>query len=279
MNAIIYTAGYGAGWSIETLRQALEKTGAALVDIRQAPWSRSPQWQKQTLAAAFGDRYAHVPALGNLNYRGGPIRLANPDLGAAQVGRLLERWPAVLLLCGCKDVEHCHRKIAAERCAVSLAERWQIEVVHLTPEKPQAAMKCLSLRQPWAWAVIHGGKDIENRHWATHYRGPILIDAAHGMTHAEYDEASAFIAKASDATPPPFESLPRGGIIGAVRIVDCVEQSASPWFMGPHGFILADAQPLPFLPLSGQLGIFDVPESTLQPIADAIAALKWSGTP
>ena len=23
--------------------------------------------------------------------------------------------------------------------------------------------KALSVRQPWAWAIIHGGKDIENR--------------------------------------------------------------------------------------------------------------------
>ena len=26
-------------------------------------------------------------------------------------------------------------------------------------------MKALSLRQPFAWAVIHGGKDVENRSW------------------------------------------------------------------------------------------------------------------
>ena len=33
-------------------------------------------------------------------------------------------------------------------------------------------MKCLSIRQPWAWAIIHAGKDIENRCWPTSYRGP-----------------------------------------------------------------------------------------------------------
>jgi hypothetical protein len=60
-----------------------------------------------------------------------------------------------------------------------------------------------------------------------------------------------------------------------VCIVDCFEQSDSPWFMGPHGFLLADAQPLPFPPLRGYLGIFEVQETTLQPIADAIAALRW----
>ena len=28
-------------------------------------------------------------------------------------------------------------------------------------------MKALSLRQPWAWAVVHAGKSIENRRWNT----------------------------------------------------------------------------------------------------------------
>lgn len=25
----------------------------------------------------------------------------------------------------------------------------------------------LSIRQPWAWAILHAGKDIENRDWHT----------------------------------------------------------------------------------------------------------------
>ena len=28
-------------------------------------------------------------------------------------------------------------------------------------------MKALSIRQPWAWAILHAGKDIENRDWRT----------------------------------------------------------------------------------------------------------------
>ena len=39
-------------------------------------------------------------------------------------------------------------------------------------------MKCLSILQPWAWAIIHGGKDVENRTWRTAYRGPLLIHAS-----------------------------------------------------------------------------------------------------
>lgn len=39
-------------------------------------------------------------------------------------------------------------------------------------------MKALTVRQPWAWAIIHGGKDIENRTTPWKYRGPLAIHAA-----------------------------------------------------------------------------------------------------
>ena len=37
---------------------------------------------------------------------------------------------------------------------------------------------CLSIRQPWAWLIAHGWKNIENRTWPTGYRGRFLIHAA-----------------------------------------------------------------------------------------------------
>ncbi|MFI6603744.1 hypothetical protein ACIBHX_46575 [Nonomuraea sp. NPDC050536] len=35
----------------------------------------------------------------------------------------------------------------------------------------------LTVRQPWAWALAWGGKNIENRSWTTSYRGWIAIHA------------------------------------------------------------------------------------------------------
>jgi hypothetical protein len=127
-------------------------------------------------------------------------------------------------------------------------------------------MKALSIRQPWAWAIIHAGKDIENRNWSTSYRGPILIHAAKGMTLAEYDGFMAFVAERFPGKRLPLhfplpEEMERGGIVGKARIGNCVSSSPSPWFFGPYGFVLADAEPLPFRPLKGALGFFDVPEA------------------
>lgn len=47
-------------------------------------------------------------------------------------------------------------------------------------------MKALSIRQPWAWLIVNGFKDIENRSWDTKYRGLVLIHASKGMTKDQY---------------------------------------------------------------------------------------------
>lgn len=41
-------------------------------------------------------------------------------------------------------------------------------------------MRILTVRQPWAWAIIHGGKNVENRvrNIAGDYRGPVAIHVA-----------------------------------------------------------------------------------------------------
>lgn len=120
-------------------------------------------------------------------------------------------------------------------------------------------MKVLSIRQPWAWAILHAGKPIENRSWWTNYRGPALIHAAKGMTRAEFAEASDFILRVTEGVCWAPKTLPRGGIVGMAEIVDCVVASDSPWFFGPFGFVLENCKPLPFQPCKGKLGFFDVP--------------------
>lgn len=118
------------------------------------------------------------------------------------------------------------------------------------------AYPAISIRQPWAWMILNAGKDIENRTWRTRFRGKVLIHAAKGMKAAEWNEAWGF---ARTAITPEFLSgakvaatslqpnnIERGGIIGIADIVDCVSCSDSSWFVGPHGFVLHNVEPLPF---------------------------------
>jgi hypothetical protein len=122
----------------------------------------------------------------------------------------------------------------------------------------------LSVRQPWVWSIFHG-KDIENRDWSTRLRGPICLHASQGMTWAEYEDCLATIHHISITHPfpagltlPAFGELPRGGIVGTVEIVDCVEESDSPWFFGRYGFVLRNPRILPeIIPVKGALGFFD----------------------
>jgi ASCH domain len=128
-------------------------------------------------------------------------------------------------------------------------------------------MKAISIRQPWAWAIMHAGKDIENRQWSTRVRGRVLVHAAKGLTRDEYQSTLDWYCTTplgTDAAMPRMSDLARGGIIGSVEIVDCVTKSSSPWFFGFYGFVLRNPQPLPFVPFCGSLGFFDVPDHLIK---------------
>ena len=124
-------------------------------------------------------------------------------------------------------------------------------------------MKALSIRQPWAWLIVYGGKDVENRSWHTKFRGWFLVHAAKGMTGFEYADACNFCRKNGLPQPPRFDELRRnwcGGIIGSVFLADSRDTSRSPWYMGERAFLLIDPKPLPFTPIKGRLNFFEVPE-------------------
>ena len=122
-------------------------------------------------------------------------------------------------------------------------------------------MKALSIRQPWAELIVAGLKDIENRTWPTDYRGPVLIHA--GMKIEPIDaDLRELVKRLSGFDLPDAADLPRGGIVGQAEIVDLVQSSPSRWFSGPYGFVLANARRLPFRPMPGKPGLFEVPESS-----------------
>lgn len=122
-------------------------------------------------------------------------------------------------------------------------------------------MKALSIRQPWAWLICNGGKDIENREWSTRFRGRFVVHAGKSMTKAEYGACVLFIASMrTEWRLPAYDILKQqcGGIVGEAEIIDCVTESSSPWFCGTFGFVLANARPLPFAPCNGALGFFNL---------------------
>ncbi len=77
---------------------------------------------------------------------------------------------------------------------------------------------CLTVYQPWAWAIFHG-KPIENRIWHTRYRGKLLIHAT--KTTNDVERLSNLIKVEQQIEIPPIEQLAFGKIIGQVELADC----------------------------------------------------------
>jgi uncharacterized protein (DUF488 family) len=118
---MIYTVGY-AGWTVAELLGAVRELGAVLCDIRYSPRSQRPGFSSGELRQALGADYTHVRALGNRNYRGGPVTLADYERGKAAIAGLLAQGRAPILMCGCADLTICHRLGVAERLAKDLGE-------------------------------------------------------------------------------------------------------------------------------------------------------------
>ena len=59
-----------------------------------------------------GARYHHIKALGNRNYKGGPISIVDYEAGKAAIER---SGRPVILTCVCRDYTTCHRRAVAER--------------------------------------------------------------------------------------------------------------------------------------------------------------------
>jgi ASCH domain len=110
----------------------------------------------------------------------------------------------------------------------------------------------LTIRQPWASAIFVAGKNVENRTWRTHYRGRLWIHAARHASRREQDRWTD-----EHGLWVPQEPLPRGAIIGAVELVDCVEDSESPWALAGHYHWLL-CKPMLLerpVPRAGELGL------------------------
>lgn len=120
-------------------------------------------------------------------------------------------------------------------------------------------IKALSIKQPYPHHIFHDGKDVENRDWPTRGRGWIIVHA--GVSKSELDKEDDL-----------HQAMPRGGVVGMARIVDCVEKMDSNWFFGRYGFVLRDAFPLPLIPCRGALSFFALPAEILQQVAGAVRA-------
>lgn len=140
--------------------------------------------------------------------------------------------------------------------------------------------RILTLRQPWAWLVVFAGKDVENRSWATSFRGPILIHAGKQMFRREYKTVHEYAWKRHGIEIPAQDELMFGAVIGIAELVDIVPPEAVDpktgerrrWHLRPDelpsnkpqfGWLLRDITPVEPIYCQGAQGLqwYDVPEA------------------
>lgn len=120
-------------------------------------------------------------------------------------------------------------------------------------------MKALTIRQPWADAIVHQTKRVENRTWKTNYRGLVLIHAG-----AAHDPQAAIYGPRPDV---------RSAVLAIAEIDDC-HYSEDGQCCGPWGeenvyhWHLCEVRPLPKpVCCKGRLGLWT-------PAADIVTAVE-----
>jgi hypothetical protein len=134
-------------------------------------------------------------------------------------------------------------------------------------------MKALSIKQPWVWAILNAGKDIENRSWKTSFRGSIALHAS------AKPNREARLPRGIRC--PDFGTLDTSSICGVALVVDITTKSRSKWFYHPdddhtnYGWVLADVTPLVApIPCNGALNLWNVPPEIQRAIERQIPQLK-----
>jgi len=131
-------------------------------------------------------------------------------------------------------------------------------------------LKAISVRQPWAEAIIHNGKFIENRSWPTEFRGLVCIHASKTRDDYAMRKYIKLLERVDPSSsghlPRELDSLPLGAIVGVAEVVDCVTFADSAWFEGPFGFVLHNVRPIEPVPCRGALGFFDLPIDVLEKV-------------
>jgi hypothetical protein len=141
-------------------------------------------------------------------------------------------------------------------------------------------MRVLTVRQPWAHAIIFGGKDVENRarNIAGSYRGPVAIHAGRTTATLASDQRRLLEQLGSLEEFFEGEDIIGGAILGVVDLIDVhtaddYEQTKNLRGLWPTcsqwaervGFHLVLANPRPLttpIPFKGALGLRTLDELT-----------------
>ncbi|SES04167.1 ASCH domain-containing protein [Streptomyces qinglanensis] len=132
-------------------------------------------------------------------------------------------------------------------------------------------MKALTIRQPWADAITHGSKRVENRTWTTNYRGQILIHA--GAT----DDRHAILPFGENTARRNYPDT-RSAILAVANLTDChaYADCCEPWGnWDVYHWQLSNVRPLQQpVPCKGRLGFWTPPAEVLAAVEKQLAEVS-----
>lgn len=163
-------------------------------------------------------------------------------------------------------------------------------------------LRALTIRQPYAWAIAHGRKTVENRSRPISYRGPLAIHAG-GYFRWDLDgQDNPLVQQAwrdwiktlpadnvaawplrRDALHLDFSAvIAVASVYGCHADIDCEDATpdreelrrCSPWAMrGQWHWVLSDVRPLPKpVPCKGALGLWKPTPDTERAVMEQLAA-------
>ena len=113
-------------------------------------------------------------------------------------------------------------------------------------------MKALTICQPYAELIARGEKEIENRTWATSYRGPLAIHAGKSKAWLDPEDRTHYPGMVFGAV------VALATLRGCIRIEDLpLEYRGSAHANGPWCWILIDVRRIEPVPCKGAQGLWD----------------------
>lgn len=135
-------------------------------------------------------------------------------------------------------------------------------------------LKALTLWQPWAHAIAHLGKWIENRTWAPPASAIGEPLAIHAGKKLDREVAEDFGLRPDE--------IPIGCVVAVARLerVICskgdVPADQRLWWNGPIGWLLADVQAIEPIPCRGAQGLWELPAEVEAAVVMAVRRAKAS---
>lgn len=133
-------------------------------------------------------------------------------------------------------------------------------------------MKALTIKQPWADAIVYGIKRVENRTWGTRYRGALAIHAGKAV-----DLDGVAFVRGCDRTAVNFPDQ-RGAFIGLATLHDAhparpgccpgnpyAERGDGLW----HWLVRAPVALVEPVPFKGQLGLWQLRDQVAEQVVTA----------